>query len=277
MNNTKAAGQTRREKYEQHQRRRSMLIAATSTVLVLAALMIFVPMAPGWEKVQKSFFNAAVLTKTFPKLLDAFLVNVMIFVWSAPAIAILGLFIALARNAKSPALFPLRIFGATFTDVFRGVPVILTVYLIGFGIPGLGLPRPWNSPFIWGSLALILTYSAYVAEIFRSGIDSVHPSQRSAALSLGLTELQVLRDVVLPQAIRNVVPSQMNMLIALQKDVSLLSFIGPVEIFRQAGVFKSLFANFTPYVGAAIIFLIVTIPATRYADYLMARQMRERR
>ena len=177
MNNTKAAGQTRREKYEQHQRRRSMLIAATSTVLVLAALMIFVPMAPGWEKVQKSFFNAAVLTKTFPKLLDAFLVNVMIFVWSAPAIAILGLFIALARNAKSPALFPLRIFGATFTDVFRGVPVILTVYLIGFGIPGLGLPRPWNSPFIWGSLALVLTYSAYVAEIFRSGIDSVHPSQ----------------------------------------------------------------------------------------------------
>jgi polar amino acid transport system permease protein len=277
MNNTKAAGQTRREKYEQHQRRRSMLIAATSTVLVLAALMIFVPMAPGWEKVQKSFFNAAVLTKTFPKLLDAFLVNVMIFVWSAPAIAILGLFIALARNAKSPALFPLRIFGATFTDVFRGVPVILTVYLIGFGIPGLGLPRPWNSPCIWGSLALVLTYSAYVAEIFRSGIDSVHPSQRSAALSLGLTELQVLRDVVLPQAIRNVVPSQMNMLIALQKDVSLLSFIGPVEIFRQAGVFKSLFANFTPYVGAAIIFLIVTIPATRYADYLMARQMRERR
>ena len=277
MNSTKAAGQTRREKYEQHQRRRSMLIAATSTVLVLAGLMIFVPMAPGWEKVQKSFFNAAVLTKTFPKLLDAFLVNVMIFVWSAPAIAILGLFIALARNAKSPALFPLRIFGATFTDVFRGVPVILTVYLIGFGIPGLGLPRPWNSPFIWGSLALVLTYSAYVAEIFRSGIDSVHPSQRSAALSLGLTELQVLRDVVLPQAIRNVVPSQMNMLIALQKDVSLLSFIGPVEIFRQAGVFKSLFANFTPYVGAAIIFLIVTIPATRYADYLMARQMRERR
>ena len=146
-----------------------------------------------------------------------------------------------------------------------------------FGIPGLGLPRPWNSPYIWGSLALILTYSAYVAEIFRSGIDSVHHSQRSAALSLGLTERQVTRWVVLPQAIRNVVPAQMNMLIALQKDVSLLSFIGPVEIFRQAGVFKSLLANFTPYVGAAIIFLIVTIPATRYADYLMAKQRQERR
>ena len=277
MKNYKVAGLTRREQYEQKQRRRSILVAALSTIFVVVAIVIFVPMTPGWEKVQKSFFNGVVLSKTFPKLLNAFTVNVMIFAWSAPAIAVLGLMIALARDAKSPALFPLRIFGAAFTDIFRGVPVILTVYLIGFGIPGLGLPRPWNSPFIWGSLALILTYSAYVAEIFRAGIDSVHPSQRSAALSLGLSERQVMRDVILPQAIRNVVPSQMNMLIALQKDVSLLSFIGPVEIFRQAGVYKSLFANFTPYVGAAIIFLIVTIPATRYADYLMARQMRERR
>ena len=277
MKNDKAAGMTRREQYEQQQRRKSLIIAAISTIFVIVAIIIFVPMTPGWEKVQKSFFNATVLAKTFPKLLDAFKVNIMIFAWSAPAIAVLGLMIALARDAKAPALFPLRIFGAAFTDIFRGVPVILTVYLIGFGIPGLGLPRPWNSPFIWGSLALILTYSAYVAEIFRAGIDSVHPSQRSAALSLGLSERQVMRDVILPQAVRNVVPSQMNMLIALQKDVSLLSFIGPVEIFRQAGVYKSLFANFTPYVGAAIIFLIVTIPATRYADYLMARQMRERR
>ena len=277
MKNYKAAGLTRREQYEQKKRHRSIIVAALSTIFVIFAIVIFVPMTPGWEKVQKSFFNGVVLSKTFPKLLNAFTVNVMIFAWSAPAIAVLGLMIALARDAKSPALFPLRIFGAAFTDIFRGVPVILTVYLIGFGIPGLGLPRPWNSPFIWGSLALILTYSAYVAEIFRAGIDSVHPSQRSAALSLGLSERQVMRDVILPQAIRNVVPSQMNMLIALQKDVSLLSFIGPVEIFRQAGVYKSLFANFTPYVGAAIIFLIVTIPATRYADYLMARQMRERR
>ena len=276
MANAKAAGMTRREAYEAKQRRRSLIVAASSTIAVMAAIMILVPMAPGWEKVQRSFFNGDVLAQTFPKLLDAFLVNIMIFAWCAPAIAILGLLIALARDVKSPALFPLRIFGATFTDVFRGVPVILTVYLIGFGIPGLGLPRPWNSPYIWGSLALILTYSAYVAEIFRSGIDSVHNSQRSAALSLGMSERQVMRDVVLPQAVRNVVPSQMNMLIALQKDVSLLSFIGPVEIFRQAGVFKSLTANFTPYVGAAIIFLIVTIPATRYADHLMAKQRRDR-
>ncbi|WP_435229990.1 amino acid ABC transporter permease [Pseudopelagicola sp. nBUS_20] len=268
---------TRREYYEKQQRKRATLIATASTIFVVLAFVVIIPQTPGWEKVQKSFFNGDVLAKSFPKLLDAFTVNIMIFAWSAPAIAVLGLLIALARDAKSPALFPLRIFGAAFTDVFRGVPVILTVYLIGFGIPGLGLSRPWNSPYIWGSLALILTYSAYVAEIFRSGIDSVHHSQRAAALSLGLSEGQAMRDVILPQAIRNVVPSQMNMLIALQKDVSLLSFIGPVEIFRQAGVFKSLLANFTPYVGAAIIFLVLTIPATRYADYLMARQTRERR
>lgn len=277
MRKRQAASATRREIYEAERRRRSLAVAAASTAVVVLALIVLVPLAPGWEKVQKSFFNGAVLAKSFPRLLDAFKVNVMIFAWSAPSIAILGLLIALARGVRAPTLFPLRIFATIYTDVFRGVPVILTVYLIGFGIPGLGLPRPWNSPYIWGSVALVLTYSAYVAEIFRSGIDSVNHSQRSAALSLGLSEGQAMRDVILPQAVRNVVPSQMNMLIALQKDVSLLSFIGPVEIFRQAGVFKSLLANFTPYVGAAIIFLAVTIPATRYADYLMAKQTRERR
>lgn len=271
-----AAGKTRRQIFEEKQRRRASLIAGGSTASVVLALVILIPLAPGWDKVQKSFFNGEVLAKTFPRLLDAFLTNVMIFLWCAPAIAVLGLLIALARDVRSPALFPLRIFGAAFTDVFRGIPVILTVYLIGFGIPGLGLPRPWNTPYLWGSIALILTYSAYVAEIFRSGIDSVHQSQRDAAQSLGLSERQAMRDVILPQAIRRVIPSQMNMLIALQKDVSLLSFIGPVEIFRQAGVFKSLLANFTPYVGAALIFLAVTIPATRYADYLLAKQNKAR-
>ncbi len=271
-----AAGKTRRQLYEDRLRRRSAIIAASSTLAVFLAVIILVPMAPGWEKVKASFFNWQVFAKTFPKLLTAFKLDVMIFLWSAPAIIILGLLVALARDVRSPALFPLRILGAAYTDIFRGIPVVLTVYLIGFGVPGLGLPRPWNSPYIWGSLALILTYAAYVAEIFRSGIESVHASQRSAAQSLGMTDADTMRFVILPQAIRRVVPAQMNMFIALQKDVALLSFIGPVEIFRQAGVFKSLLANFTPYVGAALIFLAVTIPATRYADYLMAKQNRER-
>ena len=233
-------------------------------------------MAPGWPAVKKSFFNGEVFAKTFPGLLEAFLLDVAIFAWSAPLIFILGLLVALARDVRAPALYPLRLFGMVYTDVFRGVPVILVIYLIGFGIPGLGLPRPWNSPYLWGTVALVLTYAAYVAEVFRTGIDSIHQSQRSAAQSLGLSDADTMRFVILPQAIRRVVPANMNLFIALQKDVALLSFIGPVEIFRQAGVYKSLMANFTPYVGAALVFLAITIPATRYADYLLARQSRER-
>ena len=272
----RAATRTRRQIYEDRQRRRGLIVAGVSTGSVLLAMVVLVPLAPGWEAVRSSFFNAEVFAKSFPKLLEAFLLDVAIFAWCAPLIAIWALVIALCRDVRSPALYPLRLFGMVYTDIFRGVPVILTVYLIGFGVPGLGLPRPWNSPYIWGSLALILTYSAYVAEIYRSGIDSIHASQRAAAQSLGLGHADTMRFVILPQALRRVVPANMNMLIALQKDVALLSFIGPVEIFRQAGVFKSLLANFTPYVGAAVIFLAVTVPATRFADHLIARQNKAR-
>jgi polar amino acid transport system permease protein len=265
---------TRRQAYEQRLRRRSITIAAGSTLAVVLAVVLLVPLAPGWEAVKRSFFNGEVFAKTFPGLLDAFVMNVAIFLWCAPIIAVLGLVIALCRDVRSPAFYPLRLFGAIYTDVFRGLPVILVIYLIGFGVPGLGLPRPWNSPYIWGSLALILVYAAYVAEVIRSGIDSIHHSQRAAAASLGLSDGETMRYVVLPQAIRNVAPANMNLFIALQKDVALLSFIGPVEVFRQAGVYKSLMANFTPYVGAAVIFLALTIPATRYADYLMNKQRR---
>lgn len=267
---------TRRQAYEARVRRRSGLIAAASTAAVLLAVIVLVPLAPGWEAVKKSFFNVEVFAKTFPGLLQAFLLDVAIFAWSAPLIFLLGLLIALARDVRSPALYPLRLLGIAYTDIFRGVPVILVIYLIGFGVPGLGMPRPWNSPYLWGTVALVLTYSAYVAEVFRSGIESIHQSQRSAAASLGLSQADTMRFVILPQAIRRVVPANMNLFIALQKDVALLSFIGPVEIFRQAGVYKSLLANFTPYVGAALIFLAITVPATRYADHLLARQMRER-
>lgn len=267
---------TRRERYEAQLLRRAVIKAAISTVIVILAIVILVPMAPGWEAVKKSFFNAEILVDTFPGLLRAFVWDVAIFAWSLPLIAVLGLGLALIRDARSPGLFPIRVGAIAFIDVFRGVPVILLIFLIGFGIPGLGLPRPWNSPYIWGTVALVLTYSAYVAEIFRSGIESVHQSQRAAAISLGLSHADAMRFVVLPQAIRRVVPANMNMLIALQKDVALLSFIGPVELLRQAGVYKSLLANFTPYVGAAIIFLAITIPATRFADYLLARQHQAR-
>ncbi len=267
---------TRRQIYEAQVRRRAIFIAAGSTLGVLLAIVLLVPLAPGWPAVKKSFFNAEVFVETFPGLLDAFVWDVAIFLWSAPLIFLLGLLIALARDVRTPALYPLRLFGIAYTDIFRGIPVILVVYLVGFGIPGLGLPRPWNSPYLWGTVALVLTYAAYVAEVFRTGIESIHQSQRAAAQSLGLSNADTMRFVILPQAVRKVVPANMNIFIALQKDVALLSFIGPVEIFRQAGVYKSLLANFTPYVGAALIFLAITIPATRYADYLLAKQRRAR-
>ncbi len=267
---------TRRQAYEQKARRKSMLIAALSSAAAIALLVVFVPMAPGWEAVQRSFFNWNVLVKTFPKLLSAFTLDLILFFAAAPAIFFLALVIALMRNVTRPALYPLKLFAIVYIDVLRSIPVILTIYLIGFGVPGLGLLPPWNSPYIWGSVALVLAYSAYIAEVFRTGIESIHESQRSAARSLGLSETSMMRYVVLPQAIRRVVPTLVNFLVALLKDVALLSFIGPVEVLRQAGVYKSLFANFTPYVGAAIIFLVATIPAIRFADYLMAKQNAQR-
>ncbi len=266
----------RRQIFEARQRNRSIVIAGLSTIAFVLILYLAVPLAPGWERVKASFFNGEIFVKTFPTLLEAFLLDIAIFAWSAPLIALVGLLIALCRSTNAPALFPLRIFGALYVDIFRGVPVVLVIYLIGFGVPGLGLPRPWNSPYIWGTVALVLTYSAYVAEILRSGIESIHPSQRSAAICLGLSERDAMRYVILPQAVRRVVPANMNMFVALQKDVALLSFIGPVEILRQAGIYKSLLANFTPYVAAAVIFLAVTIPATRYADYLLSRERNDR-
>ncbi len=265
---------TRRQLFERAQRRRSILIAATSTVVVVAALVVLIPRTPGWYKVKRSFFDGDVFGETFPLLLEAFVKNLQIFAWCTPVILVWGMLIAICRNVRTPALFPLRLFAAAYTDVFRGVPVILTILLIGFGVPGLGLDRPYNSPYLWGSVALVLAYSAYVAEVFRAGIESVHESQRAGARSLGLTSAQTMRFVVLPQAVRRVIPPLMNDLVSLQKDVALVSLIGPIEILRRAGIEKSKFANFTPYVGAALIFLVLTIPETRFVDYLVSRERR---
>lgn len=263
-----------RRSFERAQRRRSTLIAAASTTAVLAAVIFLVPRMPRWDRVKKSFFDIDQASDSFPRLIDAFWLDVKIFAWTVPAIFIVGLLIAVARNTRTPALFPVRALAAAYTDVMRGIPVILWIYLVGFGVPGLGLERPYNSPLLWGSVALAMTYSGYVAEVFRAGIDSVHEGQRAAARSLGLSSTQTMRFVVLPQAIRRVVPPLLNDLVSLQKDVALVSLIGPIEILRQAGIDKAKFANFTPYVVAALIFLSVTIPLTRLTDYLLSRERR---
>lgn len=230
---------------------------------------------PRWDRVKASFFDGELLADSFPRLLDAFVLDVMIFLWTTPFILLAAMLIAIARNTRAPSLFPVRIFAIAYTDIMRGVPVILWIYLIGFGVPGIGLERPWNSPLLWGSVALGLTYSAYVAEVFRAGIEGVHESQRAAARSLGLSSAQTMRHVILPQAVRKVLPPLMNDMVSLQKDVALVSLIGPIEILRQAGIDKAKFANFTPFVGAALIFLSITIPLTRFTDYLLTRE-RER-
>jgi polar amino acid transport system permease protein len=224
--------------------------------------------------VRRSFFKWERFKGSFPGLLDAFVLDLKIFAWSAPCILAIGLAIALARLSRHPVLFPARLFAAVYTDVMRGVPVILWIYLVGFGVPGLGLQRPWNSPLLWGSVALTMTYSAYVAEVFRAGIQSVARGQMEAARSLGMGYAQAMRHVVLPQGLRRVVPPLMNDMVSLQKDVALVSLIGPVEILRQAGIDKSLYANFTPYVAAAVIFVAATVPFVRLTDWLLARQQR---
>ena len=264
----------RRAAYERARKRRSTVVATVSSLAVVAAIVVLVPKMPRWDRVHESFFNGERFADSLPRLLDAFVLDIKIFAWSMPAIVALALLIAITRNSRSAALFPLRILTIAFTDIMRGVPIILWIYLIGFGVPGLGIDRPWNSPLIWGSVALVLTYSAYIAEVFRAGIESVHESQRAAARSLGLSSWQTMRHVVLPQAIRRVVPPLMNDMVSLQKDVALVSLIGPIEILRQAGIDKSKFANFTPYIAAAAVFLLITIPLTRTTDWLIERQRR---
>ena len=265
---------SRRARYERDRRRRSLLVAAASSAVLVGLVVLLVPRMPRWDRVRESFFNGERFADSFPRLLGAFVLDVKIFFWSIPFIIVLALVVATTRNSRSPVLFPLRALAIAYTDIMRGVPVILWIYLIGFGVPGLGLDRPWNSPLIWGSVALVLTYSSYVSEVFRAGIESVHESQRAAARSLGLSTAQTMRFVVLPQAVRRVVPPLMNDLVSLQKDVALVSLIGPIEILRQAGVDKSKFANFTPYVAAAAIFLLITIPLTRTTDWLVERERR---
>ena len=266
----------RRAAYERARKRRSTVVATVSSLAVVTAIVVLVPKMPRWDRVHESFFNSERFADSLPRLLEAFVLDIKIFAWSLPAIVVLALLVAITRNSRSAAMFPLRILTIAYTDIMRGVPIILWIYLIGFGVPGLGIDRPWNSPLIWGSVALVLTYAAYIAEVFRAGIESIHESQRAAARSLGLSSWQTMRHVVLPQAIRRVIPPLMNDMVSLQKDVALVSLIGPIEILRQAGIDKSKFANFTPYIAAAAIFLLITIPLTRTTDWLIERERRRR-
>jgi polar amino acid transport system permease protein len=246
--------------------RRQFAISAVSTVVVLGLLVTVVVTSEGWHNVRETFFNWSDFKESFPAVLDGFWLDVKLFVIVEIAVLVLGLAVALARLSRTPALFPLRLLSAIFVDVLRGVPTILVVYLIGFGIPALMLSGLPTDPVVLGGIALTLAYSAYVGEVYRAGIESVHPGQRSAALAVGLTERQSLRHVVLPQAVRRVVPPLLNDFISLQKDVALVSILGPLEAFRVAQIEASSNFIYTPLVAAAMLYLCVTVPLARLLD-----------
>jgi polar amino acid transport system permease protein len=253
-----------------------VLIAIGSTVGVFALLAYLVVNAPGWERVKSSFFDWDQFVESAPGILAAFRINIALFLTAEVLILIFGLLLAVLRGLPGPVFFPVRLLATIYVDVFRALPGLLVIFVLGFAIPGLQLPGVPTDPFVWAVVALTLLYSAYVSEVYRSGIDSVHPSQAAAARSLGLSHSQALRHVVLPQAVRRVIPPLLNDFIGLQKDTVLVSAIGLVEIFRQTQLRLQATFNFTPFLVTALVFLVVTIPLARFTDWLVSRE-RDRR
>jgi polar amino acid transport system permease protein len=265
-------GRSRRAQLERQQKVRASIVAAVSCVVVFGGLALVIVNSENWPDVRDSFFSRSQFRATFPDAVEAFWLNVKIFLIAEALILVLALTLAVVRSSRSPWLFPLRVLGAVYGDIARGTPILLIIYLIGFGVPALRIDGVPNDPVFWATTALVLSYTAYVAEVFRAGIDSVHESQRAAARSLGLSSGQSLRFVVLPQAVRRVIPPLLNDFIALQKETALVSTLGPVEAVRTAQIDSLNTFNYTPYVAAAVVFLLLTIPLTRVTDALIARQ-----
>jgi polar amino acid transport system permease protein len=266
-----------RQAYRRAQARRSTAIAAISTVVFAGAVFLAVTRSPGWPRVRQQFFNLEVARDSLPRILEGLWLNIRVLVVAEVLILIVGLAVAVTRTLRGPIFVPLRALAAGYTDLFRGIPLIILLYLIGFGVPGLRLQGVPTSVVVLGTTAMVLTYSAYVAEVFRAGIDSVHPSQRAAARSLGLTYRQSMRLVVLPQAVRRVAPPLLNDFVALQKDVGLISVLGAVDAVRAAQIESAESFNFTPYVVAGLLFVALAIPTARAADWAAARLERRER
>ncbi len=251
---------------------RSRLIAALSTFFLATALLVILTSASGFHKVTGAFFNWHHARLSFPQVLNGLWLNLRVMVIAEICVLILGLLIALARTSVSPLLYPVRLAATIYTDIFRGLPLLLVLLLVGFGIPGLGISWLPSSTLLLGIVSLILTYSAYVAEVIRAGIEAVHPAQRMAARALGLTTAQTQRTVILPQALRKVAPPLLNDLVSLQKDSGLISVLGAIDAIRQARIYSSMTFNFTSYVVAGALFVALTIPLTRFTDWLTRRQ-----
>ncbi|WP_432868062.1 amino acid ABC transporter permease [Microbispora rosea] len=272
----KSERQLRREAELRARGRRSVSVATASTIVVVVALVVGVASSPGWPRVQELFFSPQAFVDALPDVLRGFLLNIKIFLIAEVFILVVGLLVAVVRGLRSPVFFPLRALAVLYTDVFRGIPTILLIYLVGFGIPALQLQGTPSDPVTLGIIALVLSYGAYVAEVFRAGIESVHPSQRAAARSLALSHGQTMRHVVLPQAVRRVIPPLLNDFVSLQKDSALVAVLGPLEALRQAQIHVASSFNYTPYLVAALLFIALTVPMARFTDHLAARAARRR-
>jgi len=268
--------QVERVAYRRSRSRRSTLVAFGSTVVFAAVGWFAVTSAPGWPRVRESFLDASTAREALPAVLDGLWLNLRVLVVCEVLILALGLGIAALRTLRGPVWFPVRALATAYVDLFRGLPLIICLYLVGFGLPGLRLSGVPNDPVILGAAALVLVYSAYVAEVFRAGIESVHPSQRAAARSLGLTHAQSMRIVVLPQAVRRVLPPLLNDFVALQKDCGLISVLGAVDAVRAAQIESARAYDFTPYVVAGLLFVLLAVPTARFADWATARTARRR-
>jgi len=266
-----SARQLERERFRARKRRRDRSIAIVCTLLFAAAVGTAAVLSPGWAPFRQTFLSGVEFNGSFPKILDGFWLNVQMFLIAEPLILLLGLLVALVRSTHAPGLLPLRLLAVAYVDLFRGMPTLLVVFVIGFGVPALQLQGTPSEPWVLGTIALVLSYGAYVGEVFRAGLGSVHPSQRNAARALGLTQTQTLRHVVLPQAVRNVVPPLLNDFVSLQKDTALVATLGPLEALRQAEIAADSHFNYTPYLGAALLFVAVTVPLARYTDRLAKR------
>jgi polar amino acid transport system permease protein len=260
--------------YRRSRARRSTLVALVSTVVFAVAVGVGVTSSPGWPRVQETFFDVRVGWETLPAVVAGLWLNIRVLVVAELGVLVLGLLIAVLRTLRGPVFFPLRALATGYVDLFRGVPLLIALYLIGFGLPALRLQGIPNDTAVLGTITLILIYSAYVAEVFRAGIESVHPSQRAAARSLGLSHRQSMRLVILPQAVRRVLPPLLNDFVALQKDVGLISVLGAVDAIRAAQIASARTFDFTPYVVAALLFVLLAVPTGRIADAVAARAAR---
>jgi polar amino acid transport system permease protein len=260
-----------RRRLRSRERARSLVIATGVMVVVFVGLGLGIANSPGWPSVQDAFFNWEHAKAAFPSILEGFWVNVRLFLIAEPLILVLGLGVALARQARSPWLAPVRAVAVVYTDLFRGIPTLLLVILFAFGMPSLGLEGVPNSLFFWSLVALVLSYGAYVAEVFRAGIESVHPSQVASAEALALSRAQTMRFVVVPQAVRRVVPPLLNDFVSLQKDTALVAAVGVFDAVYAAQDYGNFNFNYTPLVVVALFFVAMTVPLARLTDWLGRR------